>query len=143
MRIVDLGAMDLMRGHFANDPTVRFRANFALFGGNGAEGSSLVYVELDPGKALGEHTDSPEEVLLVLEGEVEMTVGQERARASAGTVAVVPPMVPHGFRNVGNGIARVAGFFPCSGVAATFAEPVQPLGERLLVFGDVWEPATV
>jgi quercetin dioxygenase-like cupin family protein len=116
---------------------------FALFGGNGAEGSSLVYVELDPGKALGEHTDSPEEVLLVLEGEVEMTVGQERARASAGSIAVVPPMVPHGFRNVGRGIARVAGFFPSRGVAATFVKPVQPLGERLLIFGVAEVPAAV
>jgi quercetin dioxygenase-like cupin family protein len=141
MRLVDLGAMDLVDGHFAGDPTVRFRANFALFGGNGAEGSSLVYVELEPGKALGEHTDSPEEVLLVLEGEVEMTVGRDRARAGAGSVAVVPPMVPHGFRNVGAGIARVVGFFPSRGVAATFAEPVEPMGERLLVFGEAEVPA--
>jgi quercetin dioxygenase-like cupin family protein len=141
MRVVDLKAMDLVHGYYEGDPSVRFRANFALFGGNGAEGSSLVYVELDPGMALGEHTDSPEEVLLVLEGEVEITVGQERGRATAGSVAVVPSMVPHGFRNVGHGTARVAGFFPSRGVAATFTEPVQPMGERLLVFGEAEVPA--
>jgi quercetin dioxygenase-like cupin family protein len=140
--MIDLPAMELMHGHFAEDPTVQFRANFALFGGNGAEGSSLVYIELDPGKALGEHTDSPEEVLLVLSGEVEMSVGEERARARAGTIAVVPSMVPHGFRNVGSSVARVVGFFPSRGVAATFAEPVQPLGERLLVFGEAEVPVT-
>jgi hypothetical protein len=30
----------------------------------------------------------------------------------------------------------VAGFFPSPTVVATFVEPVQPLGERVLVFGE-------
>ena len=93
-------------------------------------------IELEPGNALGEHTDSPEEVLLVLEGVVEFTVGGERARAGRGTLAVVPPMVPHSIRNVGNDTARVVGFFPSPTVVATFIEAIQPLGERVLVVGD-------
>jgi quercetin dioxygenase-like cupin family protein len=132
---VNLGRIELVHGHFSNDPTVEFRANFALHGGNGTVNAAAVYIELEPGKALGEHTDSPEEVLLVLDGEVEFAVDGERQRAGRGNLAVVPAMSPHSIRNVGAGVARVVGFFPSPSVVATFVEPVQPLGERVLVFG--------
>jgi quercetin dioxygenase-like cupin family protein len=141
MYTANLNTLELMHGHFDDDQAVDFRANFALVGGQGAEGSSMVYVELEPGKALGEHTDSPEEVLLVLEGTVEFSVGGETARATKGMIGVVPPMVPHGFRNAGEGIAKVVGFFPAPGVVATFIEPVQPLGVQEMVFGQVEVPA--
>jgi quercetin dioxygenase-like cupin family protein len=143
MHTVDLAAMELMEGWFAGDPSVRFRANFALFGGNGAESSSTVYIELQPGEALGEHTDSPEEILLVLDGDVEFQVGGERSRAGKGTLGVVPAMVPHGFRNVGSSTARVVGFFPSGGVVATFVEPIQPIDQQVMVFGETetTEPA--
>jgi quercetin dioxygenase-like cupin family protein len=140
MHTVDLSTMELMEGWFASDPSVRFRANFALFGGNGTESSAAVYIELQPGEALGEHTDSPEEILLVVDGEVEMSIGAERGRAGRGTLAVVPPMAPHSFRNVGSGTARVVGFFPSPGVVATFVEPIQPISQQVMVFGDA-EPA--
>jgi quercetin dioxygenase-like cupin family protein len=136
MRIVDLNTMELMEGWFAGDPTVHFRANFALTGGNGAAGLASVYIVLEPGQALGEHTDSPEELLLVLDGDVEFAVGEERARAGAGELAVVPPLVPHGIRNVGATTARIVGFFPSPTVVATFVEPIQPINQDVLIFGD-------
>jgi quercetin dioxygenase-like cupin family protein len=139
MHTVNVKTMDLMEGWFEGDPSVRFRANFALVGGGGTEDSAAVYIELQPGEALGEHTDSPEEVLFVIEGEVEITVGTERARAGANTLAVVPPMVEHGFRNVGSGIARVLGFFPSPGVVSTFVEPIQPIAQQVMVFGEAAE----
>jgi quercetin dioxygenase-like cupin family protein len=133
MQTADTTTMTLTPGRFLSDPTVRFRANFPL---RGARHSSVVMIELEPGHALGEHTDSPEEVLLVMEGEVEFTIGEERARAARGVLAVVPPMAPHSIRSFGTGTARVVGFFPSSTVISTFVETVQPLGERVLVFGD-------
>jgi quercetin dioxygenase-like cupin family protein len=136
MHTVNLASMELMEGWFAGDQSVHFRANFALFGGNGAENSSTVYIELQPGEALGEHTDSPEEILLVLDGEVEFQVGGERVHAGKGTPGVVPAMVPHGIRNVGAGTARVVGFFPSPGVVATFAEPIQPINQQVMIFGE-------
>jgi quercetin dioxygenase-like cupin family protein len=135
MHTIDTRTMDLMDGWFDNDSTVRFRANFALHRANGADDSAAVVIELEPGNALGQHTDSPEELLLVMEGTVEIQVGNERQHAHPGTVAVVPAMVPHTIRNVGEATARVIGFFPRPCVVATFAEPVQPLGEATLVFG--------
>jgi quercetin dioxygenase-like cupin family protein len=136
VKTVNLNTLDLMEGWFADDPTVHFRANFALSGGNGTSDSAVVYIELEPGLALGNHTDSPEEVLLVLEGEIEFLVGEERARGGPGTLAVVPPMVEHGMRNVGDGPARIVGFFPNPGVVATFVSAIQPIDQRVMIFGE-------
>lgn len=75
MKIVDLASFastELMSGWFEGDSAARHRGNFPLGGGNGAADSAVVYVELEPGTRLEEHTDSPEEILLVLEGEVEV-----------------------------------------------------------------------
>jgi hypothetical protein len=52
-------------------------------------------------------------------------------------------MVPHGFRNVGTGTAWVIGFFPSPGVVATFVEPVQPIEQQVMVFGEARVPAVV
>ena len=40
------------------------------------------------------------EYFRVIEGEFEFLIGDERYRAAAGSVAVVPPNTRHGFRNV-------------------------------------------
>jgi quercetin dioxygenase-like cupin family protein len=136
MHIVDTRSMPLMEGWFAGDATVHFRASFALHRGNGARDSAAVVIELAPGHALGEHTDSPEEILLVMEGEVEIEVGDERQAAKPGTVAVVPRMTPHSIRNIGTRTARVIGFFPRPQVVSAFVEPIEPLGERILMFGE-------
>jgi quercetin dioxygenase-like cupin family protein len=137
MHTVDTRSLDLLEGRFDRDRSVHFRANFALHAGNGAKDSAVVVIELEPGDALGQHTDSPEEILLVLEGAVELEVGKERQVAGPGTLAVVPPLAPHNMRNVGDDTARVIGFFPSPTVVATFVEPIQPLGQQVLVFGDL------
>ena len=136
MHTVNTHTLELMEGWFDDDQSVHFRANFALHRDNGAADSSAVVIELEPGWALGEHTDSPEEVLLVMEGTVELIVAGERQVAGPGTVAVVPAMAPHAIRNAGDSPARIIGFFPEPTVTATFVEPIQPLGQDILVLGD-------
>ena len=136
MHTVDTRSMDMLEGWFDGDTTVHFRGSFALHKGNGTEDSAAVVFELEPGKALGQHTDSPEEILLVMQGTVELEVGDERQVAKPGTVAVVPAMVPHNMRNIGEGTARVIGYFPRPRVVSTFAEPIQPIDVQVLVHGD-------
>jgi quercetin dioxygenase-like cupin family protein len=80
----------------------------------------LVYFELDPGNELGSHTDSAEEILLIMAGKVEVTVGDEKAVVEAPSLALVPTMVPHNLRNLGAERAKVAGFFPARYIVATF-----------------------
>lgn len=117
-----------------SDPTVRVRADFPLSADKGSKNAAVVYFELEPGCSLGRHTDSAEEVLVILQGTVEVTVGDETGTASAGEIALVPEMVPHSVRNVGEETARVAGFFPSGHIIATFDEPYVPIDQQVFEF---------
>lgn len=115
--------------HAPGDDTRVIRAAFPLHRDTGAASTAMVYFELEPGKHLGTHVDSAEEVLVVLEGEIEAVVGDERARASAGGVAMVPAMVPHDVINVGDKTARVCGIFSANTMVAVFDEAFSVMGE--------------
>jgi quercetin dioxygenase-like cupin family protein len=125
-----IGELELLEGWYEDDPTMRVRFNFPFFVGTGTKNTAVVYFELEPGCRLGTHTDSAEEILLILEGEAEASVGDEQGRVSAGEMAVVPAMVPHALRNVGDETVRVVGFFSSNVVASTFDRPMKPLGQR-------------
>ena len=83
-----------------------------------------------PGHYLGIHTDSAEEILLLLSGTVEARLGEETGRLAAGQAALIPAMVPHGVRNTGDELARCGGFFAAAAVASTFDRPLLPFGRR-------------
>ena len=93
----------------------------------------MVYFEVAPGKRLGRHTDSSEEVIYIVEGEGEVTVGDERAAVSAGTLAVVPALAPHDVRNTGSSPLKVVGFFAGSALMHTFFEPMLPGAEATII----------
>lgn len=84
---------------------------FPFSSATGCADTAAVYLVFEPGGALPEHTDSAEEWLLVLEGTVEATVGEETGILEQGQLALVPALVPHSARNAGDGQARVLGFF--------------------------------
>jgi quercetin dioxygenase-like cupin family protein len=127
-----IGELELLEGWYEDDPTMRVRFNFPFYVGTGTKNTAVVYFELDPGCRLGTHTDSAEEILLFLEGTAEVSVGDESGRVSAGEMAVVPAMVPHGMRNVGDETVRVAGFFSSNVVVSTFDQPIMPLNQRVV-----------
>jgi quercetin dioxygenase-like cupin family protein len=128
-RIEDL---ELMEGWYEDDPTMRVKVNFPFFLGTGTKNTAVVYFEIEPGYRLGTHTDSAEEILLVLEGEAEVSLGDEEGRLSGGEMALVPAMVPHGLRNVGEESVRVAGFFSSNVIVSTFDQPLMPFGQRVV-----------
>ena len=116
-----------------SDPDrARVQVNFPLNKAAGTGGGAVVYFEVQPGEYLARHTDSPEEILYIVAGTAEAEVGDERGVVTAGDLAVVPAMVPHGLRNVGEETVKVVGFFCEPEVTSTFAEPMQPIGERVL-----------
>jgi quercetin dioxygenase-like cupin family protein len=127
-----LDELELMEVWYGGDPTMRLRVNFPFFLGTGTRSTAVVYFELEPGRRLGSHTDSAEEILLLLEGEAEVSLGDERGRLSAGEIALVPAMVPHALRNVGDETVRVVGFFSSNVVVSTFDEPMMPFGQRVV-----------
>jgi quercetin dioxygenase-like cupin family protein len=128
-RIEDL---ELMEVWYEDDPTMRVKVNFPFFLGTGTKNTAVVYFEIEPGYRLGTHTDSAEEILLILEGEAEVNLGDEQGRLSAEEMALVPAMVPHSLRNVGNDRMRVAGFFSSNVLVSTFDQPMMPFGQRVV-----------
>jgi quercetin dioxygenase-like cupin family protein len=117
---------------YENDPTMRVRVTFPFTAATGNETSSVVYFEIEPGRYLGTHTDSAEEIILILAGTVEASLGEETGRLSTGQAVLIPRLVPHGFRNSGNETARCVGFFPTLTVEGTFDQPMMPFGQRVV-----------
>jgi quercetin dioxygenase-like cupin family protein len=64
-------------------------------------------------------------------------VGDERGILTAGDLAVIPAMAPHGLRTIGDEPVKVVGFFSEPDVVSTFDEPVQPIGERVVEMAPV------
>jgi quercetin dioxygenase-like cupin family protein len=132
---VDLSKVELIEEISELDSRNSIRFSYALSSTEGTASTAVVYFELDPGKRLSRHTDSAEEVLIVLEGTAEATVGDERAMLAAGGVLVVPAMNAHEVTNVGPGLVRAVGFFSSSTVVSTFEEPVVTGGDQVFVAG--------
>jgi quercetin dioxygenase-like cupin family protein len=135
MHVVDLRTVETMDIESALDPTRRVRVAFPISSAAGAASSASVYFEVDPGDHVGVHTDSAEELLIILAGAAEAVVGDEVARADVGDVVVVPAMVRHDLTNVGDGVLRVLGTFSSSTVVAAFEEALAPGGPQLFVIG--------
>jgi len=135
MQHIDLTSVDLMEVRSELDATRNVRVGFPHHSLTGNASTATVYFELDPGMHVGSHTDSAEELLVILEGEAEATVAGESAAVRPGAVLTVPAMDAHDVRNVGEGQLRVLGFFSASTVVATFEEAVAHGGPQVFVIG--------
>jgi quercetin dioxygenase-like cupin family protein len=111
------------------------RVSFPVHSATGTASTATVLFELDPGAELAMHQDSAEELLIVLRGTAEARVGEEVGRLEAHQVGLVPPMVPHGLRNVGDDLLRVLGTFSASTVVSTFERPFEENGPEVVVIG--------
>jgi len=124
--------LELLPAHHRDDEANVVRAAWPVHRGTGARSTAAVYFELDPGTHLGTHTDSAEEVLVVMAGEVDVVVGDKRRRVGAGGIAVVPAEVPHDVVGAGESTARVTGVFPASTIVSVFDDEWVPYGTRVL-----------
>ncbi len=109
---------------------MRITVNIPFYAATGNKSSSVVYFEIEPGRYLGTHTDSAEEIVLVLSGNVEATLGDEKGQLSAGQAALIPAMAPHGVQNIGDETARCVGFFSAATVESTFDHTLMPIGPQ-------------
>src|SRR5436853_5210912 len=127
--------LDLLETSMEGDKEHRVGVDFPVSAATGTAGTAVVYFEIDPGYKLATHTDSAEEILYIVQGEGEAHVGDETARVSAGDLAVVPAMAPHGIRNVGDTRLKVVGFFSESRIISTFEATLMPAGAAVLEQG--------
>ena len=131
MSTTNVRNLELIEGWSDADPAMRVRFNFPLAAA-GTKASAVVYFEVEPGEHLGRHRDSAEEIVYVVEGRGEAEVGDERVPVEAGSLALVPELVPHAVYNTGDTTLRAVGFFAAAEVEHTFDEPIQPLGVRVV-----------
>ena len=111
------------------------RVSFPVNSATGTASTATVLFELDPGATLPVHTDSAEELLIVVQGTAEARIGHDIGKLERHQVGLVPPMAPHGLRNVGNDVLRVFGMFSSSTVVSTFEQPFEPGGPEVFVIG--------
>lgn len=93
---------------------------------------SVVHFTLEPGKMLPTHFDSREELLVLLSGEAEISVGNHRIRLEAVSLTRVPAKVMHSLINVGTETVQALGIFADDHSIATFEEVLHPFGARVV-----------
>ncbi|QEC53492.1 cupin domain-containing protein [Anseongella ginsenosidimutans] len=109
------------------------QSDLPLVGAHGSRQLATVYVEIEPGDSLGAHTDSAEELLVILQGQLNVSIGGEETIVSAGDITLVPKMVTHNLCNVGPGKAKVLGVFGGSNhIVATFEKEWLPANSNVV-----------
>jgi quercetin dioxygenase-like cupin family protein len=132
MQTANLGTLDLFDAWYEADPAMRVAVSFPFYAATGNERSAVVYFEIAPGCYLGTHTDSAEEILLIVSGTVEACLADQTGTLAAGEAALIPAMAPHSVRNIGDAPARCVGFFAAATVESTFDRPLMPFGQRVV-----------
>jgi mannose-6-phosphate isomerase-like protein (cupin superfamily) len=102
-----------------------------LAGAESTDGSfSICEATEPPGSAAPLHVHHAEaEAFYVLEGEIELTCGEETLTAGAGDFVYTPKGVPHKYAVIGDQPARVLLLFSRPGFESFFAEGGTPLEE--------------
>ena len=69
---------------------------------------SVIEIVTPPGKGVSLHVHEREdELVYLLEGEIEVTLGDQKMKAVPGVMALLPRGIPHGFTNIGDKPSRL------------------------------------
>jgi quercetin dioxygenase-like cupin family protein len=112
------------------DETARWRSGGGHGPGEGAQDSGSSLLEVPEGCRLPRHTDSAEEVVVVVAGAAEVEVERQAQRLEAGALAVVPADASHEVRNAGQGPLRFVAVYAGTDVVTRYEQEVQPDGTR-------------
>jgi quercetin dioxygenase-like cupin family protein len=102
---------------------------YFAYGGAGADASTSIYFAIPPGKRLGRHTDTAEEVQFILGGSGELLLDEGSKPVRAGDVAVLTEGTAHDLHNTGSEDLRVVGFFSAPKVEQHWTEEVWQPGD--------------
>ncbi|MFH1689643.1 MAG: cupin domain-containing protein [Candidatus Eisenbacteria bacterium] len=76
-------------------PVPGFRVRFVH-----SDNMTIAYWEIEAGASMPEHSHLHEQIVSLVEGEFELSVGDEMKTLVPGRVAIVPPDIPHSGRAV-------------------------------------------
>jgi quercetin dioxygenase-like cupin family protein len=128
-----LDQLELFESWTQEDPQIVSKSAIALSSREGSASTQVFYIVCEPHKRIGRHVHSAEEVLLVLEGTAEVSVGDERAWLSAGTIALPPAGVPHEPLNVGSNTLRCVAYLSSATALHTWEVPLMPMDSTTFV----------
>jgi len=125
-----LNELELAEVWAQEDSKTRFKLAAALSSASPTASTQLIYFTVEPGERVGRHAHSAEETMLVLEGTVEQSIGEEHQQLSAGEVSFKPAGMIHEERNVGSETLRCVAFFTSAALLHTWEVPLMPMGSR-------------
>jgi mannose-6-phosphate isomerase-like protein (cupin superfamily) len=106
--------------------------NFILAGKEQGLSCVVGYSVIEPGRGAPLHMHkTTDEVFVVLEGALDMRIGEDRLLVQANHTIAIPAGVPHAFVAVGPGPMRMYTFMPQSGAiadATVYLEDEPPAG---------------
>jgi quercetin dioxygenase-like cupin family protein len=118
--------------HGAEDDTVEWHGAFVAYGGSGAEETTTIVFEINPGKRLGWHTDQTEETQYIVAGTGELHTDEGVFPIGPGSVFVLPTNIGHDVFNTGSEPLRVVGFFGSAMFTQIFDNVMQPFNSHVL-----------
>ncbi|MEM7535541.1 MAG: cupin domain-containing protein [Chloroflexota bacterium] len=69
---------------------------------------AVIEIVTEPGESVATHVHQNEdELVYLIEGEIEVTLGDQQMKAGAGVLALLPRGIPHGFTNIGSDPSRL------------------------------------
>ena len=86
-------------------------AGWFAYGGQGAEGSAVLYFAIPSGKRLGRHTDTTEETQYIVAGSGELLLDEGSRPLRPGDVVALKAGVVHDLRSTGSEDLQVVAFF--------------------------------
>lgn len=122
--------LELNDAWIEGDPGARWRSAAGHGPSTGARASGSSVLAVAPGCRLPRHTDSAEEVAVVVAGAAQVVVGDERSAVPAGGVILIPAEVPHEVRNAGEDELRFVAVYADTQVVTRYEAEVQPTGSR-------------
>jgi quercetin dioxygenase-like cupin family protein len=125
-----LNELELLEVWAQEDSELRFKLNPTISTASPTASTQLIYFTVEPGETVGRHAHSAEETMLVLEGTVEQTIGDEHQQLTAGEVSFKPAGMIHEERNVGSETLRCVAFFSSAAILHRWEVPLLPLGSR-------------
>ena len=83
---------------------------------------SFIFEKCAPGDAIPLHTHAIDEAIVVDEGALEATVGNDTKQVGTGGVVFIPAGVSHSLRNASGSVVRIHGVFPSDVIDIRYLE---------------------
>jgi quercetin dioxygenase-like cupin family protein len=130
--VVGTDGMARAKVRSVDDPAIKWNAVFATYGGHGADQSSTIVYEIEPGGHLGWHTDATEETQYIVSGAGELHTEEGTFPVGPGSVFVLPTNLRHDLANTGKEPLRAVAFFAAAMFTQDFDSVMLPGKSHIL-----------